>query len=295
MVNLNISNPIFKKLIKLKLVKKNRLKILSKQTRDKKIRVLQDTFSKVIFLEKDVNNKKRYTNKPSSDYVNILKTIKKRKFLDDDKKRLNVFKRFIKNKSILDYGCGFGGFLHLSKKYSKNSEGFEVMKICQNFIKKRNIIKINTKKMELTNKKFDTIFLFHVLEHLSKPVDELIFLRKILKKNGKLVIEVPHALDLLINCQELESFRKFTFWSEHLILHTKESLKKFLINSGFKKIRFLDYQRYNIENHINWFVKNKPNGHKKPLFKIDNKTKKNYEKYLYSNNSTDTLVVVASK
>ena len=56
------------------------------------------------------------------------------------------------------------------------------MKICQNFIKKRNIIKINTKKMELTNKKFDTIFLFHVLEHLSKPVDELIFLRKILKK-----------------------------------------------------------------------------------------------------------------
>ena len=148
------------------------------------------------------------------------------------------------------------------------------MKICQNFIKKRNIIKINTKKMELTNKKFDTIFLFHVFEHLSKPVDELIFLRKILKKKGKLIIEVPHALDLLINCQELESFRKFTFWSEHLILHTKESLKKFLINSGFKKIRFLDYQRYNIENHINWFIKNKPNGHKKPLFKIDHKTKK---------------------
>ena len=146
MVNLNISNPIFQKLIKLKLVKKNRLKILSKETRDKKIRVLQDTFSKIIFLEKDINNKKRYANKPSSEYVNILKTIKKRKFLDDDKKRLNVFKSFIKNKSILDYGCGFGGFLHLSKKYSKNSEGFEVMKICQNFIKKGTSLKLIQKK-----------------------------------------------------------------------------------------------------------------------------------------------------
>ena len=59
MVNLNISNPIFQKLIKFKLVKKNRLKVLSKETRDKKIRVLQDTLSKVIFLEKDVNNKKK--------------------------------------------------------------------------------------------------------------------------------------------------------------------------------------------------------------------------------------------
>ena len=295
MLNLNISNPIFQKLIKLKLVKKNRVKVLFKETRDEKIRVLQDSLSKVIFLEKDVNNKKKYTNNTSQYYSNILKIVKKKKFLDDDKKRLNFFKNFIKNKRILDYGCGFGGFLYLSTKHSKNSEGFEVMKICQDYIKKSNRLKINSKKSELINKKFDTIFLFHVLEHISNPIEELIFLRKILEKNGKLIVEVPHALDLLINCRELESFKKFTFWSEHLILHTKKSLKKFLINSGFKKIRFLDYQRFNIENHINWFIKNKPNGHKKPIFKVDNKTKKNYEKYLFSNNATDTLVVVASK
>ena len=295
MLKLNISNPIFKELIKLKLVKKSRLKIIFKETRDKKIRVLQDEFSKIIFLEKDVNSRKKYQEKSTSNYKNILRYIKKKNFLDDDKKRFHLFKSFIKNKDILDYGCGFGGFLYLAKRLAKSCEGFELMKICQNFIKKRKFLKMNLKKSDLTNKKFDSIFLFHVFEHLSNPIDELIFLRKILKKNGKLIIEVPHALDLLIKCPDLVSFKKFTFWSEHLILHTKNSLKRFLIRSGFKKIRFINHQRYNFENHLNWFVNNKPNGHTNPLFKVDKKTKKNYEKYLFSNNSSDTLVLVANK
>ncbi len=295
MLNLNISNPIFKELIKLKLAKKRTIQILFKETRDKKIRVLQDKISKVIFLEKDINSTRKYINNLNPDYTNILKIIKKKKFLDDDKKRFNFFKTYINNKHILDYGCGFGGFLNLTKKISKKSEGFEMMKICQDHIKKNNHSILNTKKSDLENKKFDTIFLFHVLEHFSYPLEELYFLRKILSKKGKLIIEVPHALDLLINCKDLVSFKKFTFWSEHLILHTKESLKSFLNYSGFKKIKFLNYQRYNMENHLNWFVKNEPNGHKKPLFKIDIKTKKKYQKYLFSNNVTDTLVVVASK
>ena len=67
------------------------------------------------------------------------------------------------------------------------------------------------------------------------------------------------------------------------------------MRSGFKKIRFINHQRYNFENHLNWFVNNKPNGHTNPLFKVDKKTKKNYEKYLFSNNSSDTLVLVANK
>ena len=50
-----------------------------------------------------------------------------------------------------------------------------------------------------------------------------------------------------------------------------------------------------MENHLNWFVNNKPNGHKKPLFKIDIKTKKNVKSIYFPNNASDTLVVVASK
>ena len=81
MLNLNISNPIFKELIKLKLAKKRTIQILFKETRDKKIRVLQDKISKVIFLEKDINSTRKYINNLNPDYTNILKIIKKKKIL----------------------------------------------------------------------------------------------------------------------------------------------------------------------------------------------------------------------
>ena len=62
MLKLQISNPIFKDLIKFKLIKRNNLKVLFNRTRDKKIRVLQDKKSKIIFLEKNSNNQKNYIN-----------------------------------------------------------------------------------------------------------------------------------------------------------------------------------------------------------------------------------------
>ena len=79
MLKFQISNPIFKELIKLKLAKKRTIQILFKETRDKKIRVLQDKISKVIFLEKDINSTRKYINNLNPDYTNILKIIKKKK------------------------------------------------------------------------------------------------------------------------------------------------------------------------------------------------------------------------
>ena len=102
------------------------------------------------------------------------------------------------------------------------------MEICKQYIKQRKLFVLNENKDTLKNKKFDTIFLMHVLEHMPNQISELSFLRKCLNKNGKLIVEVPHALDILIANNELNSFKSFTFWSEHLVLHTKYSLKTFL-------------------------------------------------------------------
>ena len=42
-----------------------------------------------------------------------------------------------------------------------------------------------------------------------------------LKKNANLIIEVPHANNLLLKKLKIKSFINFTLWSEHLILHTR--------------------------------------------------------------------------
>jgi len=86
-------------------------------------------------------------------------------------------------------------------------------------------------------------------------------LKSKLNKNGKIIIEVPHAEDFLILQDELKEFKNFIFWSEHLILHTYNSLKTILFKSGFKKINIQYYQRHNFANHLGWFLKKKPGGH----------------------------------
>ena len=181
MLKLQISNPIFKDLIKFKLIKRNNLKVLFNRTRDKKIRVLQDKKSKIIFLEKNSNNQKNYINNSNKYYLKIFKNIKN-KVLEDDKRRFYFLEKKLIIKKYWIMKSWFWWIFVFNKKISKESEGYEKMKICQNYIIKKNLFKLNTQKSDLKHKKFDKIFLFHVLEHMPNQLKELKYLRDLLKK-----------------------------------------------------------------------------------------------------------------
>ena len=114
-----------------------------------------------------------------------------------------------------------------------------------------------------------------------------------MKKGGKLILEVPHANDLLIKT-DIKQFKDFIFWSQHLILHTEKSLYKFLKLSKFKKVKFICVQRYNFSNHIKWIIEKKPSGHEGYL-KINKTMNKEYENFLVKNKLTDTIIAVATK
>ena len=135
--------------------------------------------------------------------------------------------------------------------------------------------------------------MFHVLEHIPHQVKILKTLRKKLTRNGKIIIEVPSAKDFLLSFEKFEDFKKFTFWSEHLILHTEKSLREVLKKAGYKKIQVKYYQRYNFANHLGWFVNKKPGGH--VFFKeiVDIKINRNYIEYLKRIKCTDTLIAIA--
>ena len=80
----------------------------------------------------------------------------------------------IKNKDILDFGCGWGGFLRNLKNY-KSLNGVELRKENINFIK-NNIKKINiSNKINSFEKNFDIITMFHVLEHIPSKLKLLKF------------------------------------------------------------------------------------------------------------------------
>ena len=106
-------------------------------------------------------------------------------------------------------------------------------------------------------------------------------------------VKIIYVNDFLLTSPNNENFKKFTLWSQHLILHTRESLYKFLNYIGLKDIQIKGVQRYPLSNHLNWLINNKGGGHKTSLSFLDNETL--YEAYsnsLSKINATDTLVAI---
>ena len=301
-----MKNPIFDELIKLKLISKLNLITLSNRTRDKKIKVIKDLKTKIIFLEKYITAKEYYSLlKYNDDGRKFLdKSIKKRvniktssgnikiPFIEDDYRRAVQFEKNLKNKDILDFGCGWGGFLRNVKNY-KSLSGIELRNECIDYIQK-NIKKIDiSDNLNSFDKKFDIITMFHVLEHIPYQIKTLKLLKSKLKNRGKIIIEVPHAEDFLILQEELKEFKNFTFWSEHLILHTYKSLKSILLKAGFKSVNIQYYQRYNFSNHLGWFLKRKPGGHDFYKEIISDSLNSSYCENLKKLGQTDTLIAIA--
>ena len=83
-------------------------------------------------------------------------------------------------------------------------------------------------------------------------------------------------------------------WSQHLILHSKNSLNKFLEYVGFQNILIKGIQRYPLSNHLHWILNKKPGGHQSHLAFIDtDDLTKAYEQTLANLDSTDTLLAIA--
>ena len=95
---------------------------------------------------------------------------------------------FFKNQHILDLGCGTGKFLHNYYELGAICSGVDLVNNFQ-FLNKKNYKLINSNFqnfLKKNRKKFDVIFIFEFLEHLTLNERKVLFkyLPKILKTNG---------------------------------------------------------------------------------------------------------------
>lgn len=164
----------------------------------------------------------------------------------------------IKNKSkVLDLGCWAGRF----GEKLRNEKGCFVygvdinkkaIKIAQNRLDKTVVVDLNNPEILrnfLDEEDFNFITAIEVLEHLAEPGKLLQETKRYLAKNGKLIISVPNIANLSVRLNLLMG--KFNYQEQgildesHLRFFTLFTIKKLLINSGYK-IEQIKYTRAKI-------------------------------------------------
>jgi 2-polyprenyl-3-methyl-5-hydroxy-6-metoxy-1,4-benzoquinol methylase len=93
---------------------------------------------------------------------------------------------------ILEIGSGPGNFLKKCKDKGIDSYGTEYNANAFEKAKNAGINMIKAEDMDLYINSFDAVFSFHVLEHVSNPIDFLELHKKMIKKGGKICISVPN-------------------------------------------------------------------------------------------------------
>ena len=210
----------------------------------------------------------------------------------DDARRFKHLKNKIKDKEILDFGSGNAGFLMLAKNSAKDAVGLEIDETLNEHYKQNDISVITDLKQ--TDKKFDLITMFHVLEHLPNPKEILQEIAPKLKQDGELIIEIPSSEDALITVYKNKGFKNFTYWGCHLFLFNEKTLQKLFKDSAYKINSIKHVQRYGIANHLHWILRNQPGGHIAWKFLDVKFLNKIYETILSFFKITDTIVINVS-
>lgn len=171
------------------------------------------------------------------------------------KKRCRKLQNFMEKDSfkLLDIGAATGEFVHVAKSYHIHAEGIELSEwACQRAKEKYNI---DLKCADLfsagyPDSSFDVIHMHHVFEHILQPVSFLHKAKKILKRSGILVLEVPYQFD-----NGLEMVRKtlgrtkrpeFSLFSiHHPYFYSPKAFSAVLKKCGFDTLNRITFDKTN--------------------------------------------------
>jgi len=142
---------------------------------------------------------------------------------------------------ILDVGCAVGTFLlHLNKKHSVKISGVDF----KEGLEYPDFDKIEFYEglfyeQKIKENRYDAVTMWHFLEHCYDPDKSIQMAKKVLKKDGKLIVEVPR-LDSI-------TFKLFgRKWPgvqapQHTVMYDKKAFINMMKKNGFKVIKYLPY------------------------------------------------------
>jgi len=117
------------------------------------------------------------------------------------KKRLETLNSLSRRKgSLLDVGCGDGLFLELARNEGWHPAGTDISPFASAYGKGSLGLPIHQGELNeigFADETFDAVTMWHVLEHTTDPIAVLKEARRVIKKDGVLIVAVPNLNNIL--------------------------------------------------------------------------------------------------
>jgi|SRR3989338_953182 len=151
-------------------------------------------------------------------------------------KNVPAMPSYKKNGKILDIGCGTGDTLILLQELGWEAYGIEIDNNAVKTARKRGLtrVQLGTHKdiFKFPDNYFDSIRLYHVIEHLDDPLTCLELIHKKLKRDGELILGTPNYSSLTSKI-----FGKYWYNLDiprHEFVFSPRNLQELVKKSGFK-------------------------------------------------------------
>ena len=124
----------------------------------------------------------------------------------------------LSNQVLLDIGAGGGEFVYMAQKRGLQSKGIEPNLGYSTFSKEQYGVEVKTSMLsDVQDSSADIVTLFHVFEHMAKPLEVMKKLYSSIKDGGYLFIEVP-------NIFQADASPHNIYFKAHLFYYSKYTL-----------------------------------------------------------------------
>lgn len=139
----------------------------------------------------------------------------------------------LKNKRVLDLGCGYGEYM---QRFGKNSVGITstVAEVAYGQKHNINLLRGNVELLSETisiNEDFDAFWANNLFEHLLAPHSFLVHLKQFAKANALLILGVP-MIPKIVSLTHINKFNG-SFATPHINFFTKDTLEATVERAGW--------------------------------------------------------------
>lgn len=153
-------------------------------------------------------------------------------------RRLDLLEKFCKKGKLLDVGCAYGFFLLAARERGWEVYGVEISKVASDYARERYGLNVINKRLEdahFPHNFFDVVTMWDVLEHFDDPAAVMTEVKRILRKDGFVFLQVP-------NFSSLQSKLMRGRWKDikphyHLWYFTLKTLSQLLNSKGFSVVK----------------------------------------------------------